>query len=121
MKRKNRPHVSSHVSPTSQKELFNKAYFKHSPQDVEKTIISLQEGKKPSPKTKRKKTLNEAISSIHLEDQVHSYYLRNLQYDRNDSKSKDACLKKITLEELKHLYCILYTSPLKKVLEKVMY
>jgi hypothetical protein len=100
------------------KELFNKVYFKYSPQDVEKTIISLQEEKTPSPNTKRKKTLKEAISSIHSEDQVHSYYLRNLQYDRNDSKSKESCLKKITLEELKHLYCILYTSPLKSSLRK---
>jgi hypothetical protein len=100
------------------KELFNKVYFKHSPQAVENMIISLQKEKKPSPSTKRKKSLKEAISSIHSEDQVHSFYLQNLQYDRNDSKSKELCLKKITLEELKHLYCILYTSPLKKSLRK---
>jgi hypothetical protein len=100
------------------KELFNKVYFKHSPQDVENTIISLQEEKKPSPNTKRKKTTREVIASIHSEDQVHSYYLQNLQYDRNDRKSKESCLKKITLEELKHLYSILYTSPLKSSLRK---
>jgi hypothetical protein len=100
------------------KELFNKLYFKHSPQDVENTILSLQEEKKPTPNTKRKKTLKAAISSIHSEDQVHSYYLQNLQYDRNDNKSKELCLKKITLEELKHLYSILYTSPLRSGLRK---
>jgi hypothetical protein len=107
-----------YVDMYSSKELFNKLYFKHSPQDVENTIISLQEEKNPSPNTKRKKTLKEAIFSIHSEDQVHSYYLQNLQYDRNDSKSKELCLKKITLEELKHLYYILYTSPLKRNLRK---
>jgi hypothetical protein len=100
------------------KELFNKVYFKYSPQVVENTIILLLEEKKPGPKTKRKKTPREVISSIHSEDQVHSYYLRNLQYDRNDSKSKESCLKKITLDELKHLYGILYTSPLRKSLRK---
>lgn len=100
------------------KKLFNKVYFKHSPQAVENTIISLLEEKKPSTNARKKRTLKEVISSIHSEDQVHSYYLQNLQYDRNDGKSKELCLKKITLEELKHLYCILYTSPLRRSIRK---
>ena len=95
------------------KDLFNKLYFKYSPEDVEKTINSLQQKEKPSSQN-RKTKIKDEISSIKSEHQVLSYYMKNLQYNRNDKKSKDTCLKKVTLEELKYLYKILYTSPLRK-------
>jgi hypothetical protein len=106
-----------YVDMYASKDLFNKIYFKYSPQDVENVINSLQNEKKLSPKRDRK-PIGELISSIKLENEVESYYSENLQYNRNDKKAKEDCLKKITLDEFKYLYNILYTTPLRKNIRK---
>lgn len=109
--------LNLYVGMYSFKDLFNKKYFKYPPNEVEKVISYLQMGEKKKPE-KKKKPISEIILSINSEEQVEAYYLENLQYNRNDKMAKEECLKKITLNELKHLCGILYSSPLRKNIRK---
>lgn len=100
------------------REIFNKNYFKFTPEELENVIKNLHEEQKPNLQ-KNQNGISESILSIKTVGEVKSFYLENLRYDRSDSKSKEECLKNITGEELKYLYSILYSSPIRTKIRKV--
>lgn len=103
------------------KDLFNKSYFKYSPEEIQQVLSHLlneQETNVPKTKTKRKSSVRDTVLSINSVDAVKTFYLKNLLYDRGDLQSKAVCLKSITVDELKHLYRALYSSPVRTKVTK---
>lgn len=99
------------------KELFNKNNLKYTPEEVENVINNLSVEQKPTSQ-RNQNAIRESILSIVTADEVKSFYLENLLYDHSDSKSKEECLKNISVDELKYLYSILYSSPVRTTIRK---
>lgn len=99
------------------KELFNKAYFKYAPEEMAKIIDDFLTIKEVTPQQGRN-VVRESIQSIQTVEEVGKFYLENLQFDSSDEKSKEECLKSISLNELKHLYNILFSSPIRANIRK---
>jgi len=100
------------------KELFNKNNLKYTPEEVENVINNLSVEQKPTSQ-RNQNVIRESILSIVTADEVKTFYLENLSYDHSDSKSKEECLKNISVDELKYLYSILYSSPVRKTIRKI--
>ncbi|MGH4050938.1 MAG: hypothetical protein ACREVX_06235 [Clostridium sp.] len=66
--------------------------------------------KKKNTLEKKKNPIRNSILSIKIETEVKQFYRNNLLYDHSDEKEKIKCLKKFSLNELKHLYSIIYIS-----------
>ncbi|MFT8323625.1 MAG: hypothetical protein ABF649_22490 [Bacillus sp. (in: firmicutes)] len=99
------------------KNLFNKTYFKYTPEDIKK-VFSLIISENQESSQKNRNRIRESILSINTEDEVKNFYLENLLYNQSDIKFKEECLKRISLDELKHLYSILFSSPLRTNIRK---
>ncbi|WP_160680804.1 hypothetical protein [Clostridium sp. C8-1-8] len=99
------------------KNLFNKGYFRYSPADVEKAITkALSEGKDVI--KKEKPALKQAIIAIDNKEEVEKFYRSKLTYNHSNDTERKKCLDKVTVDDLKHLYYILYEDQPKKGLRK---
>ncbi|WP_160680793.1 hypothetical protein [Clostridium sp. C8-1-8] len=95
------------------KNLFNKSYFRYTPSEVEKAINkAFSEGQDAIKKEKSK--VNESILAIRTIEEVEKFYRSTFTYDYSNDKERKNCLKKIKLDDMKHLYYILYSSQPRK-------
>ncbi|MDP4094959.1 MAG: hypothetical protein Q8920_16575 [Bacillota bacterium] len=99
------------------KEIFNRNYFKYSIQEVH-NAIELALSANDTPPRENKSQIRDSILMLKNEDDVKIFYKQNLQYDHSNKQSKEECLKNFSLNELKHLYSILYTTPNRKSVRK---
>jgi len=104
------------------KELYAKHYFKHTPEDVEKTLLDvlgrssyLQE----TPSKNEKEPIRAEILQLESINEISNYLNTCLKYDKSASDSKEQVLNGISLKELKHLYFVIYNYEAKSSMRKV--
>lgn len=100
------------------KEIFDKKYFKYSQECIDKIILEFvnldnNEVEKKQINQKSTKPLRNIILAISTQNQVKEYLDRNLKYSKSNSEEQKKVLKKISADELKYLYYILYETPIK--------
>lgn len=103
------------------KEDFNPSYFKVTIKEVDEAVREMygeNEAMKVKKTVKKTKVPSEIILNIKTEEEVLRYYEENLRYKHSSSGDKEKCLKRISLEELKHLYRIIYKIDIKGKVNK---
>ncbi|MGG1654372.1 hypothetical protein ACIFOF_24740 [Paenibacillus sp. NRS-1780] len=104
------------------KNLFNKAYFKYSPDQVFKELkeeladVSIDTSKNAD--VSKSSVLRDEILSLKDEMDVMNYAKKTFVYSNDDIDTRDNILKSFSTEELKHMYNILYSSPLRSKVRK---
>lgn len=100
------------------KDLYKEKYFKYTPEEAQILVdgIICERDKQP---TISKNELRQEIKNISTEEEVKNYFYNHLMFDRSNSEEKNACLNQISTNELKYLYAILYSTPVKSKIRKV--
>lgn len=104
------------------KDLFNKSYFKYSPDQVfkelknELTNVSIDNLK--NTEVSKNLILREEIASLKDEKDVKHYFKNNAFYSSDETDIRENILKNFSTEELKYIYNILYSSPLRSKVRK---
>ncbi|MGF0111030.1 hypothetical protein [Clostridium sp. SGI.024] len=99
------------------KELYNSKFTKYTPEEVNKAIGKI-ESEKTLVKEKNNSIIRNEILNIKTKEEVERFYINNLTYDHSNQDSKKKCLKNFTVDELKYLYNIILSTPLKKKVTK---
>ena len=100
------------------KEVFNKSYFKYTPEEVMKACASIL-GERTNQSVdnnqlrtgnKKKPSVRDSILDLTNEDDLRKFYLNELAYDKKNPISREECLKRFSTEEFKVMYNLLYSS-----------
>jgi hypothetical protein len=104
------------------KSLFNKSYFKYTPDQVFKELKNeLTDTIADSSKDveiSKSLVIRDEILSLKNEMDVLNFMKKNFIYDNNAVDARENLLKSYSTEELKHMYNILYSSPLRSKVRK---
>lgn len=94
------------------KKLFNSSYFKYEPEEVEALFKSILYSEDNLTEAKTPK-VSESVLSLKTDEEVRNFYNLNLKHNYNSELDRKNCLSKISLNDLKYLYSILYSTPVR--------
>ncbi|KJD46805.1 hypothetical protein [Paenibacillus terrae] len=104
------------------KSLFNKSYFKYTPNQIFKELKDeLTDTFVDSSKdieVSKSVVIRDEILSLKNEMDVLNFMKNNFIYDNNAIDARETLLKSFSTEELKHMYNMLYSSPLRSKVRK---
>lgn len=106
----------------SNKELFNKNYFKYTSSEINKFIdevVAVQSDSTSEINKINKEPIRDEILQLQSTDAIANYLYTNLKYDKLNPTSKDELLSNISLSELKYLYYKIYSCEVKSKMRKI--
>lgn len=99
------------------KHIYKEKYFKYTPEDAKALIENIIQEADRLPRSPGNE-IRQEIKDISTEDEVKKYFYKYLVYDRNNPEEKERILNQINTTELKRLYTILYSTPVKTKIRK---
>lgn len=101
------------------KEFYNPKFTKYTLEEVSESLNKYLIKKEKSKEKEKILVVRDEILKIKSEDDLYKFYVENLTYDINEKSGERECLKRINIEELKYLYYIILSTPLKKNTKKI--